>query len=75
MTLRDRWLSFRHGWLWWHVTRHWQPEEIARRLAYWVPRKVALFVYIRVLVASNRFDPDMNEYKAVHDAWEQGEGR
>ena len=61
------------GCWWWNVSRKMTAEAWRWRVAYWVPRKVALFVFIRVYACTGEAPGD--EYRAIYDAWEHGAGR
>lgn len=47
-------------------------EELPRKLAYLVPRKVALYCFIRVYC---NLDSPGPEYKDAYNMWEAGMGR
>jgi len=62
---------------WWYSMRIWwleRPEKIARAAAYWVPRRVALFVFVRVCAAT-RLSPDEITYENAYKSWANGHGR
>jgi hypothetical protein len=67
------------GWYWWDV-RGWcrrQPERLAWWLAWSIPRKVALFAFIRVFGATiTELSWDRDDlYRKCYDGWERGNGK
>lgn len=59
-------------WLWPHQARYWFRERLPFRLAWWLPRKVAYFAFIRVYAVLGECG---DEYIAACRAWEAGQGR
>ena len=62
------WRLWTRGWgvrAWWW----WVCEATPRQLAFWLPRKVALWAFIRVY-AYSEISPS-EEYTQVYDAWER----
>jgi hypothetical protein len=59
-------------WWWWHAGRHLEADAICRRVAFWLPRRLALWAFIRVYAAWGECGPD---YPEVYSAWENGAGR
>lgn len=57
---------------WWRLTRRWRRDEIAWWIAFWMPRSIALFCFVRVYASTGDCGP---EYARIYDAWEQGAGR
>lgn len=47
-------------------------DRACQRAAWWVPRRLALFVFIRVYASTGRCGPD---YYATCRAWETGLGK
>lgn len=72
--IADRWFTFRHGWWWWNVSRRFERDRIARRIAWLLPRRIALWAFIRVYAASHREAPGP-EYIRAHNEWQKGAGR
>lgn len=72
-SFRDAWFKFRHGWFWWHVERRLQPDRLWQKAAWLLPRKLALWAYIRVYSASCESPSD--EYGHTYHAWENGAGK
>ena len=62
-----RWFCVR---LWWRGAR----DGAASHLAWWLPRKVALFAFVRVAAASGD-DPSDITFESAYKAWESGAGR
>ena len=60
--------SVRYEW------RHFWRETLPWKLAWLVPRKIALFVFVRVYGATWKDCPG-DEYGIVYKGWEQGNGR
>jgi len=62
---------------WWYCLRTW-PYRLAERLrwkiAWLVPRSIALLVFVRVYSASHKEAPGP-EYCRAHDEWMNGAGR
>lgn len=59
--------------VWWPGrVRWWFRETLPRRCAYLIPRKVALFVFIRVYSVLDYCGAD---YVVASKLWEAGEGR
>jgi hypothetical protein len=52
--------------------RYFVHETLPWAVAGWLPRKIALFAFIRVYAGMGDCGPD---YKRAYDAWEQGHGR
>lgn len=74
MTGDDRTLmEWIRGEWWWRVSRHWRRDAIERRVAWWIPRNVALWCFIRVYAAG--VDSPGPEYRDIYDAWEKGAGK
>lgn len=65
--LRDEW--------WWRVTRHFEPDNLRWRIAFLIPRKVALFVFIRVYAASTDGILPCGCYERCYDGWQNGAGK
>jgi hypothetical protein len=68
------WIGYR-----WYCVKLWfreRPHKLTIWLAWKLPRKRALWAYIRVVTADswNR-DPNMEEYRLIYDAWERGAGK
>ena len=67
------WRLWTPGWYlsgWWH----WVKESVPMWLAFRLPRKVALWAFIRVTAATGE-NPDLVTYRSAYDAWEAGAGR
>ena len=67
------WRLWTSGWYlsgWWH----WVKEATPRQIAWLLPRKVALWAFIRVVAATGQ-NPDQITYESAYNAWEQGAGR
>lgn len=66
------WRLWTKGWgprAWWS----WVVEQVPMRLAWLLPRRVALWAFIRVYACDGHGPGE--EYRRVCDAWERGEGR
>ena len=66
-------------WFWrWllHIEWRWRmfTDAVPRCLAWWLPRKVALWAFIRVMAATGE-NPDRLTYASAYDAWEAGAGK
>jgi hypothetical protein len=61
-------------WWWLHVRRKFTLEALQWKLAWLLPRKVALLAFVRVYAASTSEAPH-DEYARVYKAWEAGAGR
>ena len=69
------WIGYR-----WFLFRHWKaglPNRIAFWLAWKLPRRVALWVFIRVYTATiTELSWDTGDiYRQCYDGWEKGNGR
>lgn len=56
---------------WWWRTRLWVrglPDRFAWQVAWWLPKKVALYAFVRVYGKWGECGP---EYDAVYKAWER----
>lgn len=60
-------------WYYWHIQRHLTVDAVQWRLAWWVPRKIALYVFIRVYACTG--DGPDDSYSRIYKAWEDGAGR
>ena len=70
--MTQTWLErLRYAW-WFHVRRHLTMDAVCWRLAFMVPRRIALLVFIRVYAWTGDV-PD--EYSASYDAWANKAGR
>lgn len=61
----------------WYCVRLWireRPERMAWWLAFHLPRRVALFAFVRVSAAGGR-SPDDCTYEHCYDDWTKGAGR
>lgn len=59
------------GYRWW-LLKHWSkrlPERLCWHLAWWLPRRIALFAFVRVYSAWGGCGPD---YEPVYKSWELG---
>lgn len=65
--LRNWWFAFRWGWLYIHVTRHFERDELARKVAWKLPRHVAYWAFIRVYAESG--DAPGPEFIRACEAW------
>lgn len=63
------WFHWRHGWYWWHVERHLRRDAIEQRIAFLLPRRIALWAFIRVY--AHGVDAPGEEYARIYDAWEK----
>jgi hypothetical protein len=71
MTLRER---LRCEWWWWTMVRRRELVEVlCWRLAWLLPRRIALLVFVRVYAATG--DAPTDDYAKVYKAWEQGAGK
>ena len=60
------WRLWTNGWglrAWWY----WVKEALPRQFAWWLPRQVALWAFIRVYAATG--DAPGPEYSRAYDAW------
>lgn len=67
------WRLWTRGWGprdWWHW---FSTEKVPMTIAWWIPRKIALWVFIRVYSCDGQ-SPG-RDYKRVYDAWESGQGK
>ena len=65
------WRLYTRGWGpsgWWR----WVKESAPMWAAFWLPRRVALWAFIRVYAADG--EGPGPEYSRVYDAWESGRG-
>jgi hypothetical protein len=60
------WLSFQWWWVGMRVRYFWR-ESLPWAIAMRLPRRVALFAFVRVYAVIGECGPD---YKRVYDAWE-----
>ena len=61
-------------WYWWDL-RYWWHRAIERtqwKIAWLIPRKIALYVFVRVYAVTGDCGPD---YDRVYKAWERGLGK
>lgn len=68
------WRIWTRGWgvrAWWFWFRE---EKIPMTLAWMLPRKIALWAFIRVMAASGD-SPSEITYESAYKAWEAGAGR
>lgn len=66
------WRLWTKGWgvrAWWYAVK----EATPRKLAWMLPRQVALWAFIRVYSAS--IDSPSRDYVRACDGWSQGNGR
>jgi len=64
-------------WLVRYYIRHWvlsRPDKLAWWLAWKLPRRVALFAFVRVCGATGN-SPSQITYASAYDAWVQGAGK
>lgn len=67
-------------WYWWDIRgwcRYTWHERLPWAIAYQVPRKVALFVFVRVMCAdtTNESMRFMDAYEQAYNSWTAGKGR
>lgn len=62
------WTRLKIEWFW-RVRRHFQADDLRRRIAWWIPRKIALWVFVRVYACIGEVGPD---YDRVYHTWERG---
>ena len=58
---------------WYHVRRHWTADAINWRIAYFIPRNIALLCFVRVYSVTG--EAPSREYVEIYKAWEKGAGR
>lgn len=59
---------------WWkYDVQQWYHDALPRRIAWMLPRKVALWAFIRVYGADRK--APTTEYRDKHEAWQKGAGR
>lgn len=68
------WPAIRSEWFW-RMQRHWRVDAVASRVAWWLPRRVTLQAFIRVMVTGIDSPAQDGEYRRAYDAWMCGEGR
>ena len=69
---RFSWYDLRYRWF---CVRYWLqqlPDRLAWKIAYWLPREVALKAFIRVY---STLDSPGSDYVAAYANWEAGIGR
>lgn len=58
---------------WWRVSRHFTEEALLWKLAWMVPRRLALMVFVRVYAADGE-EPGP-DYERCYKAWQAGKGK
>lgn len=61
---------------WWLIKLWFRglPEKLARKAAWWLPREVALWAFIRVCSATGDGPSDIT-YESAYKGWEAGAGK
>jgi len=67
-----RW-SLRYRWWVLRLWLHGLPDRLCWHLAYWLPRRVALFAFVRVYASTG--DGPGPEYERIYRTWTMGRGR
>ena len=58
---------------WWHISRHCNMDSLRWKLAWMIPRKIALYVFVRVYSATS--DIPGPDYERCYKGWELGAGK
>lgn len=61
------------GWWYYHVIR--RIQDIPRKIAWMLPRDVALWAFVRVYVAGNPNGSPGPDYINVYKEWQKGAGK
>lgn len=70
--MKQTWVERLRAEWWFRVSRHFEPDNLCWRIAWLIPRKIALLVFIRVFSAGDLGPDHLDVYEKLYKAWKAG---